>query len=323
LDRSIKTGTVAVRWQPVRGSDGPPFHKLGQYQKRNGKNHFSLCYYEVKPWEGSVHFESTGSYSNYLKEFCWVNRIKACIVNPKKSANFAKVIGNRSKTDKIDAMTLYKFKTVIRPEDILIPRVDKVSEELSAYVSSYEFALKRANALSNHIEALRYNPNAPKDLLVSLKKELRQAKKLREEIGLQMEEYIEKNDDLRENYRNLLTIVGIGKISAISLLSLFRTYKDTNRSQITALVGLDPTRKESGTSLKGRRKISKSGDATIPRILYFPTLTAIRYNKKIKSVHDRLVDNHKSKKLAIIAAMRKLVLVAHAIYKNKTVFCAA
>ena len=227
------------------------------------------------------------------------------------------MIGNRSKTDRIDAITLYKFKTVIRPEDILIPRVDKVSEELSAYVSSYEFALKRANALSNQIEALRYNPNVPKDLLVSLKKELRQAKKLREEIGLQM------NDDLRENYRNLLTIVGIGKISAISLLSLFRTYKDTNRSQITALVGLDPTRKESGTSLKGRRKISKSGDATIPRILYFPTLTAIRYNKKIKSVHDRLVDNHKSKKLAIIAAMRKLVLVAHAIYKNKTVFCAA
>lgn len=214
-------------------------------------------------------------------------------------------------------MTLYKFKTVIRPEDILIPRVDKVSEELSAYLSSYEFALKRANALSNHIEALRYNPNAPKDLLVSLKKELRQAKKLWEEIGLQM------NDDLRENYRNLLTIVGIGKISAISLLSLFRTYKNTNRSQITALVGLDPTRKESRTSLKGRRKISKSGDATITRILYFPTLTAIRYNKKIKSVHDRLVDNHKSKKLAIIAAMRKLVLVAHAIYKNKTVFCAA
>ena len=115
-------------------------------------------------------FESTGSYSNYLKEFCWVNRIKACIVNPKKSANFAKVIGNRSKTDRIDAITLYKFKTVIRPEDILIPRVDKVSEELSAYVSSYEFALKRANALSNHIEALRYNPNAPKDLLICLKR---------------------------------------------------------------------------------------------------------------------------------------------------------
>lgn len=163
-------------------------------------------------------------------------------------------------------MTLYKFKTVIRPEDILIPRVDKVSEELSAYLSSYEFALKRANALSNHIEALRYNPNAPKDLLVSLKKELRQAKKLWEEIGLQM------NDDLRENYRNLLTIVGIGKISAISLLSLFRTYKNTNRSQITALVGLDPTRKESRTSLKGGKEDKQEWGCDYNQNIIFPYL---------------------------------------------------
>jgi len=86
------------------------------------------------------------------------------------------------------------------------------------------------------------------------------------------------------------------------------------------LVDFDPTRKESGTSLKGRSKDKQERGWTIRRILYFSTLTAIRYNKKIKSVHDRLVDNHKSKKLAIIAAMRKLVLVAHAIYKNKTVF---
>ena len=206
--------------------------------------------------------------------------------------------------------------------DILIPKVDKVSEQLSAYLSSYEFALKRTTALSNHIEALTHNPNAPKDLLVSLKEELKRAKKLQEELRLKMENYIEENDDLRESYRNLLTIGGIGKISAISLLTLFRTYKNTNRSQITALVGLDPTRKESGTSVNGRRKISKSGDRTIRRILYFPTLTAIRHNKKIKAVYERLVNNHKPKKLAIIAAMRKLLLIAHAIYKNKTVFCA-
>ena len=69
------------------------------------------------------------------------------------------------------------------------------------------------------------------------------------------EKHIEKNKELKENYHNLLTIPGIGKISAIALLYLFKNYKDTNRSQITALVGLDPTRKESGTSISGRGKL--------------------------------------------------------------------
>ena len=81
--------------------------------------------------------------------------------------------------------------------------------------------------------------------------------------------------------------------------------------------------KESGTSISGRRKISKSGNRTVRKILYFPTLAAISYNKRIKAVYESLINNHKSKKVAIIAAMRKLVLIAHAIYKNKVEFSIA
>ena len=81
--------------------------------------------------------------------------------------------------------------------------------------------------------------------------------------------------------------------------------------------------KESGTSISGGRKISKSGNGTVRKILYFPTLAAISYNKRIKAIYERLINNHKSKKVVIIAAMRKLVLIAHAIYKNKVEFSIA
>ena len=267
-------------------------------------------------------FESTGPYSNYLKEFCATNQIKTCIINPKRSSNFAKVIGNRSKTDKIDAKTLYAFKNLINPGDIKVPEIDKDVEVLSAYLSSYEFVLKTRISISNHIEALEHN-DAPKELLSTLKQEFKRNKQLEGRLLNKTEKHIEKNKELKENYHNLLTIPGIGKISAIALLYLFKNYKDTNRSQITALVGLDPTRKESGTSISGRRKISKSGNGTVRKILYFPTLTAINYNKRIKTVYERLINNHKSKKVALIAAMRKLVLIAHAIYKNKVAFSIA
>jgi transposase len=254
-------------------------------------------------------FESTGPYSNYLKEFCATNHIKAYIINPKRSSNFAKVIGNRSKTDKIDAKTLYTFKSLIDPEDIRVPEIDKDVQVLSMYLSSYEFIIKTRVSISNHIEALKHNANAPKGLLIALRQEFERTKELEKEILDKVSEYIEKNEGLKEDYHNLLTIPGIGKVSAISLLYLFKNYKDTNRSQITALVGIDPTRKESGTSISGRRKISKNGNGTVRKILYFPTLNAIIYNKRVKAVYERLINHHKPKKLALIAAMRKLVLI--------------
>ena len=211
-------------------------------------------------------FESTGPYSNYLKDFCAANHIKTCIINPKRSSNFAKAIGNRSKTDKIDAKTLYAFKNLINPSDIKVPEIDKDVEVLSAYLSSYEFIIKVRVSISNHIKALKYNANAPKGLLITLKHELERNKQLEKELLDKITEYIEKNEELKKDYYNLLTIPGIGKISAIALLYLFKNYKDTNRSQITALVGLDPTRKESGTSISGRRKISKNGNGTVRNI---------------------------------------------------------
>lgn len=268
-------------------------------------------------------FESTGPYSNYLKGFCADNKIKACIINPKRSSNFAKVIGNRSKTDKIDARTLYAFKNLIEPDDIKVPEIDKDVEVLSAYLSSYEFTIKMRVSISNHIEALKHNINAPKGLLTTLRQELKRNKKLEKEILNKITEYIERNGELEEDYHNLLTIPGIGRVGAIALLYLFKNYKDTNRSEITALVGLDPTRKESGTSICGRRKISKNGNGMVRKILYFPALNAIVHNGMIKIFYERLIENHKPKKLALIAAMRKLVLIAHAVYKNKVEFSIA
>lgn len=266
-------------------------------------------------------FESTGTYSDNLKEFCNIQKINAFIVNPKKSSNFAKAIGNRSKTDRIDAKMLYEFKNIININDIAIPEIDEVAEKLLSYLTSYEFSSKKVTSIINHIEALNHKNNVPKDLLLMLKKELKAAKKLQYKIMLKMTEYVESNQELKDNYNNLLTISGVGKISALALLTIFTKYKNTNRTQITALAGLDPIRKESGTSVNGRKRISKGGNKIFRKILYFPMLSAIRYNENIKRFYDRLVEKHKSKKSAVIASMRKLLLIAHAMYKNKTVFC--
>lgn len=263
-------------------------------------------------------FEPTGVYSLYLKEFCAENSIKAYIVNPKKSHNLTRVLGRRSKTDKIDAQILYQFHKHIDPKDIQVPRIDQQAKTLASYLVSYEFALKQRIALSNHLESLK-----DKELITMIKKELKRAKRLEDKLFQEIKEYVSKNQDLKEDYQRLLTISGIGEKTAIALLTLFKTYQGTNRAQITALAGLDPVKRESGTSVKGKVRISKNGKGIYRKIFYLPTICATVHNQKIRVFYQRLLAHHKNKKLAIIASMRKMLLIAHAMYRDKTEYVAA
>jgi transposase len=263
-------------------------------------------------------FEPTGVYSQYLKEFCAENNIKAYIVNPKQSHNFARALGIRPKTDKIDARILYQFHKLIEAKDIKIPEINQQAKTLSSYLTSYEFALKQRISLSHHLESLR-----DKKLIALIKKELKRAQELEDKIFNDIKKYVEQNQNLKEDYQRLSTIPGIGEKAAIALLTLFKTYQGTNRAQITALTGLDPVRRESGSSVKYKVKISKNGKGIYRKILYLPTLCATVHNQKIRLFYQRLLANHKNKKLAVIASMRKILLIAHAMYRDKTEYVAA
>ena len=267
--------------------------------------------------EVAIIFEPTGIYSFYLKEFCAENSIKAYIVNPKKSHNFTRALGKRSKTDKIDARILYQFHKHIDLEDIKVPRIDQQAKTLASYLVSYEFALKQRISLSNHLESLR-----DKGLIALLKKDLKRAKMLEDKLFYDIKEYVSKSQNLREDYQRLLTISGVGEKMAIALLTLFKTYQGTNRAQITALTGLDPVRRESGTSVKDKVKISKNGKGIYRKIFYLPTICATVHNQKIRVFYQRLLTHHKTKKLAVIASMRKILLIAHAMHRDKTEYIA-
>jgi len=140
--------------------------------------------------------------------------------DPKKSHNFTRALGKRSKTDKIDARILYQFHKLIEAKDIKVPKVDQQAKVLAGYLVSYEFALKQRVALSNHLESLR-----DKELITLMKKDLKRAKKLEDKIFHDILEYVSKNQNLKEDYQRLLTISGVGDKTAIALLTLFKTYK--------------------------------------------------------------------------------------------------
>jgi transposase len=210
-----------------------------------------------KEWKDvGLIYEPTGPYSNYLREFASESKLKVYEVNPKKSANFAKALGNRSKTDTIDAKMLYRFHVLLKEGDLSIPGIDEITEQLGSFIGSYEIIQKTRTMLSNHLHSMEYKSGVDTKLKESIKKEVKHLTQMEENLEKEIEVFVENNQETREDLKNLLSIKGIGVISAINLLYLFRKYPDANRNEITALAGLDPIKRQSGSSLNGGRKIT-------------------------------------------------------------------
>jgi transposase len=240
-------------------------------------------------------------------------------VNPKKSANFAKVVGNRSKTDVVDTKMLYSFHLLLKESEFSITKMDEVAEQLGVSLGSYEMIQKTRTMLSNHVQSLEYKSGVTRKLKDSLEKELGRLGTMEEQLEKEMETYAEDHEETREDLHNLLSMNGTLVISAINLLYLFRKYPGANRNEITALAGLDPVRRQSGSSLNGGRKISRAGNPLLRKVLYLACMNCIQHNECIRTFYKHLVsDNHKKPKVALVACMRKLLLIAHHLYVTKS-----
>ena len=124
------------------------------------------------------------------------------------------------------------------------------------------------------------------------------------------------DDKLKQGYENITSIKGIGKIGGIALLHLFIKYPKANQRQITSLAGLDPIDKSSGTSVQTRPRISKAGSKLYRGSLFMGVMTAIKYDDNFKAFFVRLKGNGKHTTLAQLAVMRKMIVIAHSLYKN-------
>jgi len=260
-------------------------------------------------------YESTGSYSTPLELFCQSKKIKCFKVGAYQSSSFSKTIKNRNKTDKVDARMLSAMHILAKESDIKVPYRDEKAHQLRSYIKYYQTLNKEKVRLTSYLEAATFNKEDPY-ILAQVKKRKEQINKEQAKLIALSMKIINADDDYLKAYENITSIKGIGQKSAIVLLYMFLKYPNASRQQITALAGLDPIQKESGTSLKRKTRISKQGISLVRGILYMPVLCVVQYNEEMKSFYNRLLNAGKLKMSAQIAVMRKLVLLAHSLYKN-------
>lgn len=261
-------------------------------------------------------FEPTGSYSELLREYCSRQRIKCFIINPKQFSNYAKALGAEVKNDIEDARVLSKALHLAKENQIKVPVYNEDVERIKELMSFYKFTKKQTTQQKNHLEALS-SKNGDKFSIRELEKSIKESKAKELRIIEQVQTLIDSTDEYRVAYENIISIKGVGQIGAIVLLHLFLKYPDANQRQITSLTGLNPIYRQSGTSIQSKYKIAKSGATLYRSILFMSVFTAVQHDKNFKTFYERLKLKGKHTTSAQIAVMRKIILTAHSLYKNK------
>ena len=258
-------------------------------------------------------FEPTGVYSYALTNFCSTNKIKIVMVGPKESRDFARSLKVRSKTDKIDAKILYKYQLQVELNMVKVPIVNHHAIKIQEMLNVYEGILSAKQKFKNQIES---TSKEHKDLLRTLNRMIDNLESEAQKLFNKIELLLLKDEKIKSKYDAISTIPSIGQKSALYLTAFFLKYPLANAKKLTALMGLDPVMKDSGM-FRGKQRISKHGGQQLRNLLYFPTLCAIQHNDRIKAFYEGLTSRAKTKKLAVIASMRKLILMAFSLFKSE------
>lgn len=246
--------------------------------------------------------------------------IQVMVINPKVAHNFAKVLMQRSKTDRVDAGVLavycerMPFEAWLRPDD----------EKLGLRAIGRRIAAtnKLKTQTKNQLSALKATAGTPKIALDTTEQLIKVLEEQIEQYRGAARQIIGQHPALLQAYRLITGIKGIADASAIQLLAELAVLPEfLTARQWAAYAGLDPRQFESGSSVSKKPRISKAGNKYVRQALYMPALVAAHSEPTIKAYYRHLIDNNGLKKLqALCAVMRKLLHAIHGMLRTQQPF---
>lgn len=230
------------------------------------------------------------------------------IVNPRQVRDFARAIGTLAKTDALDAAVLAHFADAVRPP--VRPLRDAETQVLNSLVARRHqviaILVAEKNRLGSAISAVRPRIEAH---IAWLEQELN-------DIDEGLRQTLRSSPVWREKYDILRTVPGVGEQLSLALLAHLPELGTLNRRQIAALVGVAPFNRDSG-AMRGKRRVW-GGRSRVRAVLYMGALAASRFNPVIHDYYQRLLAAGKPKKVALVACMRKLLVILNSMLKHRS-----
>jgi transposase len=244
--------------------------------------------------------EATGGYEADLAATLNKATLPVVVINPRQIRDFARAVGQRAKTDKIDAEIIARFAAQVRPpvRDFLGDKARK----LKALVARKNQLMTMHTAECNRLEHA-----VDKAIVGSINRSLKNLKRQIEQIEQHLAHLIAQDEKLQRKVEILDSAPGIGPATAALLVAHLPELGQLNRQQVAALAGLAPINRDSG-AFKGKR-MTGGGRAQVRTGLYMPVVSALRWNPTIRTFYQRLVAKGKNKMTALVAAMRKLLTI--------------
>ena len=253
-----------------------------------------------------VVLEASGGYEmDIWQALCGAN-LPTARINPKRARDFARALGILAKTDKIDAHVLALFGATLSIEPYQPKERDL--QEMEAWLT------RRQQLVEIRVSEQHRKRQVPKVVQKRIDLHLRQLKREIDRIDNYLAEQIQQHPVWNEKLALLDNLKGVGPNTRAWLIAALPELGQLNRRQIAALVGLAPMAHESG-SYKGRRRIY-GGRSAVRTALFLATLSAVRHDRRMKDFYQRLVQAGKPKKVALVAAMRKLLTIINAVFRS-------
>ncbi len=235
--------------------------------------------------------------------------IPVAAVNPRQVRDFARAIGRLAKTDAIDAEVIARFGEAIRPQVRPIPTQEE--RELDEMLGRRRSLIQMLTAENNRLKRT-FSPRVAKDIKVHVRWLERALKKAEAELADAI-----RNSPAWQAREELLTSVpGVGVVTARTLMAEMPELGALTDRQAASLLGVAPMNRDSGR-MRGKRTI-RGGRHVARSVLYMAALAAIRHDPKMRSFYRRLVAAGKPKKVAIVATMRKLIILINAVSARGT-----
>ncbi len=257
-----------------------------------------------------VVLEASGGYERPVAAAIAACGIAVAVVNPRQARDFARATGKLAKTDALDAKVLARFAEAVRPEPRALP--DEEAREFSAILARRRQIIQMMSAEKNRLGAATS---------VAVARRIgAHVRWLEKELGRtdrDLDEAIEGSPAFKENEALLRSVPGVGPVFLCrTLMAELPELGSLPPRELSALVGVAPLNRDSGT-LRGRRAVW-GGRARVREALYMGALVATRYNPCIKEFYERLVAAGKPKKVALVACMRKLLVILNALLRDRT-----
>jgi transposase len=257
--------------------------------------------------------EATGYYHYQLAHYLVENKILVSVENPLSIKRFIQMKLSRIKTDKSDARMICMYGQ----ERELQPWIGYSKNQMECFqmMRLLETYTKQSTAYKNKLQAEQTLGNPSKLVVKSLKNSLKNLEKESEIIEESL--LVLVKTDYQEMLTKIESIPSIGRKTAVMLVVLTDGFtRFESASQLCSFCGLTPVIRQSGTSINRRSRISKIGNAKLRNLLFMCSFTAFKHNKACKAIFDRITNQGKSRKLALIAVCNKLLKQAFAIAKS-------